>query len=100
MRADSVLQTIGDTPHIRINRLFGAGQQVWIKSERSNPGGSIKDRIALSMVEAAERSGALAPGGTIIEPTSGNTGIGLAMVAAVKGYTLVLVMPDSMSTSL
>ena len=97
MRADSVLQTIGDTPHIRINRLFGAGQQVWIKSERSNPGGSIKDRIALSMVEAAERSGALAPGGTIIEPTSGNTGIGLAMVAAVKGYKLVLVMPDSMS---
>ncbi len=97
MRADSVLQTIGDTPHIRINRLFGAGQQVWIKSERSNPGGSIKDRIALSMVEAAERSGALQPGGTIIEPTSGNTGIGLAMVAAVKGYKLVLVMPDSMS---
>ncbi|MFZ4286209.1 cysteine synthase A [Variovorax sp. HJSM1_2] len=97
MKADNVLQTIGNTPHIRINRLFGAGAQVWIKSERSNPGGSIKDRIALSMVEAAEKSGALQPGGTIIEPTSGNTGIGLAMVAAVKGYKLVLVMPDSMS---
>ena len=96
MKADSILATIGDTPHIRINRLFGR-QEVWIKSERANPGGSIKDRIALSMVEAAERSGALKPGGTIIEPTSGNTGIGLAMVAAVKGYKLVLVMPDSMS---
>ncbi len=97
MKADNVLQTIGNTPHIRINRLFGSSHQVWIKSERSNPGGSIKDRIALSMVEAAEKSGALKPGGTIIEPTSGNTGIGLAMVAAVKGYKLVLVMPDSMS---
>ena len=97
MKADTILATIGDTPHIRINRLFGAGHQVWIKSERSNPGGSIKDRIALSMVEAAERSGLLLPGGTIVEPTSGNTGIGLAMVAAVKGYALVLVMPDSMS---
>ncbi|MDP4301940.1 cysteine synthase A [Leptothrix discophora] len=97
MRADNVLATIGRTPHIRINRLFGSGAQVWIKSERSNPGGSIKDRIALSMVEDAEASGALRPGGTIVEPTSGNTGIGLAMVAAVKGYTLVLVMPDSMS---
>lgn len=97
MKADNVLATIGHTPHIRINRLFGAGAQVWIKSERSNPGGSIKDRIALAMVEDAERSGALKPGGTIIEPTSGNTGIGLAMVAAVKGYKLVLVMPDSMS---
>ena len=97
MKADTILATIGDTPHIRINRLFPAGREVWIKSERSNPGGSIKDRIALSMVEAAERSGALKPGGTIIEPTSGNTGIGLAMVAAVKGYKLVLVMPDSMS---
>jgi cysteine synthase A len=97
MKADNVLQTIGNTPHIRINRLFGAGANVWVKSERSNPGGSIKDRIALSMVEAAEKSGALQPGGTIIEPTSGNTGIGLAMVAAVKGYKLVLVMPDSMS---
>ncbi len=97
MKAANVLATIGNTPHIRVNRLFGPNAQVWIKSERSNPGGSIKDRIALSMVEDAERSGALQPGGTIIEPTSGNTGIGLAMVAAVKGYTLVLVMPDSMS---
>ncbi len=97
MKADTILATIGDTPHIRINRLFPAGSEVWIKSERANPGGSIKDRIALSMVEAAERSGALKAGGTIIEPTSGNTGIGLAMVAAVKGYKLVLVMPDSMS---
>jgi cysteine synthase len=97
MKADNILQTIGNTPHVRINRLFGAGANVYIKSERGNPGGSIKDRIALSMVEAAEKSGALKPGGTIIEPTSGNTGIGLAMVAAVKGYKLVLVMPDSMS---
>jgi cysteine synthase A len=97
MRVDNVLATIGNTPHIRVNRLFGSGAAVWIKSERANPGGSIKDRIALAMVEDAERSGALAPGGTIIEPTSGNTGIGLAMVAAVKGYRLVLVMPDSMS---
>ena len=97
MKADSILGTIGNTPHIRIQRLFGADSQVWIKSERSNPGGSIKDRIALAMVEAAETSGALQPGGTIIEPTSGNTGVGLAMVAAVKGYKLVLVMPDSMS---
>ena len=97
MRADNILQTIGNTPHVRINRLFGPQAQVWIKSERANPAGSIKDRIALSMVEAAEQSGALQPGGTIIEPTSGNTGIGLAMVAAVKGYKLVLVMPDSMS---
>ncbi|BDI04418.1 cysteine synthase A [Sphaerotilus microaerophilus] len=97
MKAANVLATIGQTPHIRINRLFGSTHEVWVKSERSNPGGSIKDRIALGMVEAAEASGALQPGGTIIEPTSGNTGIGLAMVAAVKGYTLVLVMPDSMS---
>jgi len=97
MKADSILATIGNTPHVRINRLFGPDAQVWIKSERSNPGGSIKDRIALAMVEAAEQSGVLQPGGTIIEPTSGNTGIGLAMVAAVKGYKLVLVMPDSMS---
>ena len=97
MRVDNVLATIGNTPHIRVNRLFGSGAAVWIKSERANPGGSIKDRIALAMVEDAEPSGALAPGGTIIEPTSGNTGIGLAMVAAVKGYKLVLVMPDSMS---
>ena len=98
MKAQNILQTIGNTPHIRINRLFGnAKQQVWIKSERANPGGSIKDRIALSMIEAAEAAGALKPGATIIEPTSGNTGVGLAMVAAVKGYKLVLVMPDSMS---
>ena len=98
MKANTILQTIGNTPHIRIQRLFGAAsQQVWIKSERSNPGGSIKDRIALAMVEAAEQSGALKPGGTIVEPTSGNTGIGLAMVAAVKGYKIILVMPDSMS---
>lgn len=97
MKANNVLATIGNTPHIRINRLFGPAAQVWIKSERSNPGGSIKDRIALAMVEAAEKSGALQAGGTVIEPTSGNTGIGLAMVAAVKGYQLVLVMPDSMS---
>ncbi|MDO8285367.1 MAG: cysteine synthase A [Rhodoferax sp.] len=97
MKADSILQTIGNTPHVRINRLFGTTHHVWIKSERSNPGGSIKDRIALAMVEAAEKSGALQPGATIIEPTSGNTGVGLAMVAAVKGYKLILVMPDSMS---
>ena len=97
MKADSILATIGNTPHVRINRLFGPDANVWIKSERSNPGGSIKDRIALAMVEDAEKSGALQPGGTIIEPTSGNTGIGLAMVAAVKGYKLILVMPDSMS---
>ncbi len=96
MKADSVLATIGNTPHIRLGRLFPQAD-VWIKSERSNPAGSIKDRIALSMIEAAEASGALKPGGTIIEPTSGNTGIGLAMVAAVKGYKLILVMPDSMS---
>ena len=97
MLANDILHTIGNTPHIRINRLFGATHSVYVKSERSNPGGSIKDRIALSMIEAAEASGALKPGATIIEPTSGNTGVGLAMVAAVKGYRLVLVMPDSMS---
>jgi cysteine synthase A len=96
MRAGSILETIGNTPHIRVNRLFGDAE-VWVKSERANPGGSIKDRIALAMVEDAERSGALKPGGTIVEPTSGNTGIGLAMVAAVKGYRLILVMPESMS---
>ncbi len=97
MKAPHVLATIGHTPHIRINRLFGQGHEGWVKSERSDPGGSIKDRIALAMVEAAEAEGRLKPGGTIIEPTSGNTGVGLAMVAAVKGYKLVLVMPDSMS---
>ncbi len=96
MKANSILDTIGHTPHVRMARLF-PDAEVWIKSERSNPGGSIKDRIALSMVEAAEASGQLQPGGTIIEPTSGNTGIGLAMVAAVKGYKLILVMPESMS---
>ncbi|MHA6317508.1 cysteine synthase A [Altererythrobacter sp. CAU 1778] len=96
MKADNVLATIGNTPHIRLSRLF-PDHEVWVKSERANPGGSIKDRIGLAMVEAAEKSGDLQPGGTIIEPTSGNTGIGLAMVAAVKGYKLVLVMPESMS---
>ena len=96
MKADSILQTIGATPHVRFRRMF-PDAEVWIKSERSNPGGSIKDRIALAMVEAAEADGRLKPGGTIIEPTSGNTGVGLAMVAAVKGYQLILVMPESMS---
>ena len=96
MKAQSILETIGNTPHIRAARLF-PDTEVWIKSERSNPGGSIKDRIALAMIEEAEASGKLQPGGTIIEPTSGNTGIGLALVAAVKGYRLVLVMPESMS---
>ena len=96
MKANTILETIGNTPHVRVNRLFGDAE-VWIKQERMNPGGSIKDRIALAMIEDAERSGRLKPGGTIIEPTSGNTGIGLAMVAAVKGYRLILVMPDSMS---
>ena len=96
MKAMTILDTIGNTPHIRVARLF-PDSEVWIKSEKSNPGGSIKDRIALAMIEAAEASGDLKPGGTIIEPTSGNTGVGLAMVAAVKGYTLILVMPESMS---
>ncbi len=96
MKAANVLETIGNTPHIRLARMF-PDHEVWVKSERANPGGSIKDRIALAMVEAAEASCALQPGGTIVEPTSGNTGIGLAMVAAVKGYPLILVMPDSMS---
>ena len=97
MKAQSVLDTIGNTTSIHFSRLFPGEQQVWVKAERFNPGGSIKDRIALSMIEAAEKSGALQPGATIIEPTSGNTGVGLAMVAAVKGYKLVLVMPESMS---
>ena len=96
MKAASILETIGNTPHIRLARLFPR-HEVWVKAERANPGGSIKDRIALAMIEAAEASGELQPGGAIIEPTSGNTGIGLAMVAAVKGYRLVLVMPESMS---
>lgn len=96
MKAQSILETIGNTPHIRLNRMF-PNAEVWVKSERSNPGGSIKDRIGLAMIEAAEKDGSLKPGGTIIEPTSGNTGVGLAMAAAVKGYKLVLVMPESMS---
>ena len=96
MKADSILATIGNTPHIRLSRMF-PDHEVWVKCERANPGGSIKDRIGLAMIEAAEANGNLKPGGTIIEPTSGNTGIGLAMVAAVKGYKLVLVMPESMS---
>jgi len=95
MKAAHILETIGNTPHIRLSRLF-PDHEVWLKSERANPGGSIKDRIALAMVEDAEANGLLAPGGTIVEPTSGNTGIGLAMVAAVKGYKLILVMPESM----
>lgn len=96
MKANSILETIGNTPHIRVAKLF-PDAEVWVKSERSNPGGSIKDRIGLAMIEAAEKDGSLKPGGTIVEPTSGNTGIGLAMAAAVKGYKLVLVMPESMS---
>jgi len=96
MKANSILDTIGNTPHIRVAKLF-PDAEVWVKSERSNPGGSIKDRIGLAMIEAAERDGSLKTGGTIVEPTSGNTGIGLAMAAAVKGYKLVLVMPESMS---
>lgn len=97
MKYNNVLETIGNTPIIRFNRLFDTNSEVWIKSERSNPGGSIKDRIALAMIEEAEKTGQLKAGGTIIEPTSGNTGVGLAMVAAVKGYKLILVMPESMS---
>jgi cysteine synthase A len=97
VKADSILATIGDTPHIRLNRLFDPRVEVWMKAERANPGGSIKDRIGLSMVEAAERDGSLTKGSVIVEPTSGNTGVGLAMVAAVKGYRLVLCMPESMS---
>jgi len=97
MKTNTILQTIGNTPHVRINKLFPAQYEVWIKLEKNNPGGSIKDRIALAMVEDAEKRGILIPGSVIIEPTSGNTGIGLAMVAAVKGYKLILVMPESMS---
>ena len=97
MRANNILQTIGNTPHVRINRLYGPDAEVWLKLERANPGGSIKDRIGVAMVEDAERRGLLAPNSTIIEPTSGNTGIGLALAAAVKGYRLILVMPESMS---
>src|SRR3982751_2428800 len=97
MKTANILETIGNTPHVRVNRLFAGGAEVWIKQERANPGGSIKDRIALAMVEDAESTGKLKAGGVIVEPTSGNTGIGLAMVAAVKGYKLILVMPESMS---
>ena len=97
MKAESILETIGNTPHVRINKLFGPGQEVWMKMEKTNPGASIKDRIALAMIEEAERNGLLKEGSIIIEPTSGNTGIGLALVAAVKGYKITLVMPESMS---
>jgi cysteine synthase A len=97
MKVNNILETIGNTTHLKINRLFPSEYEVWIKLERENPGGSIKDRIALSMVEDAEKKGILKPGMVIIEPTSGNTGIGLAMVAAVKEYRLILVMPESMS---
>lgn len=97
MKAANILATIGKTPHVRINRLFGPEAEVWMKLERANPGGSIKDRIALSMIEEAEKNGILKEGNVIIEPTSGNTGIGLSMVAAVKGYPIILVMPESMS---
>jgi cysteine synthase len=97
VKANTILETVGGTPHLRVNKLFGKGAEVWMKLERANPGGSIKDRIALSMIEDAERKGVLKPDTIIIEPTSGNTGIGLAMVCAVKGYKLILVMPESMS---
>jgi cysteine synthase A len=97
MRAQTILETIGNTPHVRIRRLFDPRVEVWMKLERANPGGSIKDRIALAMIEDAESRGAIGPGSVIIEPTSGNTGVGLAMVSAVKGYRLILVMPESMS---
>ncbi len=97
MKAENILKTIGDTPHVRLNKLFGNDHNVWIKLEKQNPGASIKDRIALAMIEDAEQKGSLKPDSTIIEPTSGNTGIGLALVAAVKGYKLILVMPESAS---
>lgn len=97
MKAQNILQTIGNTPHLRLNNIFGGDHQIWIKLEKNNPGASIKDRIALAMIEDAEQKGILQPGSVIIEPTSGNTGIGLALVAAVKGYRLILVMPESMS---
>ena len=97
MKANSILETIGNTPHVRINKLFGDKHEVWMKLERANPGASIKDRIALSMIEDAEKKGLLNKDSIIIEPTSGNTGIGLALVAAVKGYKIILVMPESMS---
>jgi len=97
MKANNILATIGNTPHVKINRLFGQDHEVWIKLERTNPGASIKDRIALAMIEDAEAKGLLKPGSIIVEPTSGNTGIGLALVAAVKQYRIILVMPESMS---
>lgn len=97
MKINSILESIGDTPHLKINKLFPADYEVWTKLERTNPGGSIKDRIALAMIEDAEQKGILKPGDVIIEPTSGNTGIGLALVSAVKGYKLILVMPESFS---
>ncbi|MHB1526035.1 MAG: PLP-dependent cysteine synthase family protein, partial [Candidatus Dormibacteria bacterium] len=97
MKVNSVLETIGGTPHVRVNRLFDPRVEVWFKQERVNPGGSIKDRIGLAMVEDAERRGILGPESTIVEPTSGNTGVGLALVAAVKGYRIILVMPESFS---
>jgi cysteine synthase A len=97
MKANSILETIGNTPHLRVNKLFGSDHEVWVKLERNNPGASIKDRIALAMVEDAEAKGLLTKDSVIIEPTSGNTGIGLALVAAVKGYKIILVMPESMS---
>jgi cysteine synthase A len=97
MKANNILETIGNTPHLRINNLFGKDHEVWIKLEKNNPGASIKDRIALAMIGDAEKSGKLKKGDVIIEPTSGNTGIGLALVAAVKGYKIILVMPESMS---
>ena len=97
MKAKNILETIGNTPHVKVNRLFPENYEVWVKVEKTNPGGSIKDRIALAMVEDAEKKGILKSGSVIIEPTSGNTGIGLALVAAVKGYRLILSMPESMS---
>ena len=97
MKADSVLDLIGNTPVVRINRLFDPSLNVWLKFERANPGGSLKDRVALSMIDEAEKKGLLKPGSVIIEPTSGNTGIGLAMVAACRNYRVILVMPESMS---
>src|ERR1035437_4678848 len=97
MKANNILETIGNTPHIKVNKLFRSDLEVWVKVESFNPGGSIKDRIALAMIETAEKEGKLKPGTVIVEPTSGNTGIGLALVAAVKGYKLILVMPESMS---
>src|ERR1035437_4313802 len=97
MKVNNILETIGNTPHVKVNHLFKSNVDVWVKVERFNPGGSIKDRIALAMVEKAEEAGILKKGSIIIEPTSGNTGIGLAMVAAVKGYRIILVMPESMS---